>query len=237
MSAPLRRNPHRQCRNILEPPIYVSVRENQFDFIIDNLHSLLANTLRTELHRLLHLRGDFIRHLHILRLIRRLQPIIHNHPRFRNVKILCPAPQFERQIPRHGPGYATGNYSAYVNFLIINEYQEDMDLSDDDYMGNTDVMDMDLGNDDYVELEDNDFMDDDLYQLPPQDSAKPKPFSPQDAVFMEYLTLSYFLKPKGKTILQKAISRSQRLMMNKFNADGISLQEWEEYFWCHRFSQ
>jgi hypothetical protein len=139
-----------------------------------------------------------------------------------------------------------------LTFLIINDYQEDMDLSDDDYVRNLDVMDMDLGNDDYVnlkeddlvtvKLEDNDFvkimidMDDDLYQSPAQDSAKPKPFSPQDAVFMEYLTISYFLKPKRKTLCQRSISRSQRLLVKKFKADGISLQEWEEYFWCHRFS-
>ena len=244
MSAPLRRNPHRQCRNILEPPIYVSVRENLFDLIIDNLHSPLANALRAELRWLLRLRGDFVRHLQIVSLVSRLQHIIRRHPRSQNFnfRLLCPAPRFERQIPRHGPGYATGNYSASVNFLIINDYQEDMDLSDDDYLGNMDVMDVDLGNDDYVKLEDSDFvkimvdMDDDLYQSPPQDSAKPNPISPQDAVFMEYLSLSYFLKPKRKTLFQEAISRSQQLLVKKFNADGISLQEWEEYFWSHRFS-
>ena len=93
-----------------------------------------------------------------------------------------------------------------------------MDLTDDDYMGNIDVM------------------DDDLYWSPAQDSTKPTPFSPQDAVFMEYLTISYFLKPKKKTLCQKAISRSQRLLVKKFKAEGISLQEWEEYFWSHRFS-
>ena len=220
----------------------MSVRENLFDFIIDNLHSHRANALRAELHRLLHLRGDLTRHLHILNLIRRLQYIIHRHPRSRNFnfQLLLPIPRFERPIPRHGPGYAIGNCSTYVNFLIVDDYQEDMDLTNDDY---TDEMDMDLGNDDYVKLEDSDLikivlLDDDLYrdQPPAHNYPEPAPFSPQDIVFMNTLSLSYFLQPKRKTLFQEAISRSQMLMIDQFNADGISLQEWEEYFWCHRFS-
>lgn len=236
MSAPLRRNPRRQCRNIREPPIYVSIQENLFDFIIDNLHSPLATALRAELRRLLRLRGDFIRHLHIVSLIGRIQHIISRHPQSHNFnfRLLCPVPQFDRQIPRHGPGYATGNYSAYVNFLIINDYQEDMDLDDNDYMENMDVMDMDLGVDDMEMMMDD---DEDLYRSSPQSPSNPSiSWSPEDISFLENLTVSYFLKPKRKNLLQKTISRSQILLIKKLNAEGISLQKWEEYFWVHRFS-
>ena len=113
MSAPLRRNPRRQCRNVLEPPIYISVRENLFDVIIDNLDSPPANILRAELRRLLHLRGDFARHLQITQLIGRLQHILRRHPRSRdfNYQLLYPAPRFDHAIRTRGPGYATGDHS------------------------------------------------------------------------------------------------------------------------------
>ena len=112
MSAPLCQNPRRQCRNIVEPPIYVSIRDNIFDIIIDNLGSPLANTLRMKLRRLLRLQGDFSRHLRIIRLIHRLQHILRHHPRSRNFnyQLRYPIPCFDRQVQTQGPGYATGGY-------------------------------------------------------------------------------------------------------------------------------
>jgi hypothetical protein len=123
---------------------------------------------------------------------------------------------------------------TYIHFLIIDDRQEDMDLSNDDYVENTDEMDVDLEDSNFIKTQID--MDDDLYQSLPQCPPEPKPLSPEDALFMKYLSLTYFLRLKRKTLAQEAISRSQRLLLKKLNADGICLEDWEEYFWSHRFS-
>jgi hypothetical protein len=110
-----------------------------------------------------------------------------------------------------------------------------MDLDNNDYQENNDVVDMDCEAGDYMEMAIDE--DEDLYKSPPQSPPTPRTsLSPEDISFLEHLTVSYFLKPKRKTLLQKSISKSQSLLIQKLNAEGISLQRWEEYFWVHRFS-
>ena len=229
-----RRNPHRRCCHTLEPPIEVSIRGDLFNEIVDNLGSRRAITLRTELHRLLLLPQDHSQHLRIVRIISQLQNIIRHHPQQHefNYQILCPAPRFDSPLPEQGPGYATGNVTTYVYFICIDKAQEDMDLTidDDDYEDNmNNIVDMDLGDDDY-EID----SDEDLYQ-----PSMTTPSSSSTIVLEEdedFLESTYFLVPKQNSLLQKAISRSQALIILEFNADGISLQRWEKYFWIHRFS-
>ena len=122
---------------------------------------------------------------------------------------------------------------TYIYFLVTDTCQEDMDLSNDDYVENTDEMEVEEDNK-CIKMEIN--MDDDLYQSPPQSPPGQKPLSPEDALFIKYLSLIYFLRLKTKNLTQEAIYRSQRLLIKKLHADGISLQAWEEYFWSYKFS-
>lgn len=234
MPASHRCNPHRHCRHTLEPPIEVSIRGELFDEIIDNLGSEDTLTLRNTLRRLLHLQETHEHHLRIIRIIALLQEIIRSHPQPHqfNYQLLIPTPHFRRHLQHQKPGYAIGNVITHVCIIGIDDSQEDMDLSIDDYednMNNADIVDMDLGNDDY-EIDD----DEDLYQ-PSISNSVPSP----SLIWLEeddFLDSTYFLVPKTKSLLQKAISRSQSLLLLEFNAGDISLQRWENYFWIHRFS-
>lgn len=118
MSAPPPQNPQ---YNNQEPPVFVSVGTDHFDTIIDALNDPLANTLRTQLHQLLHLRGDHTRHSHITRLVGRLQHIIHHHPNTSdfNLQLLYPIPRFDYTITTQGPGYATGKKYSIQSPLMI----------------------------------------------------------------------------------------------------------------------
>jgi hypothetical protein len=91
-------------------PIHLSVHDDLFDEIIHNLNDPDANTLHTELRQLLQLREDHNHHNQIIRLIGRLQHIIHHHPRTSSVnfQLLYPVPRFDYAIQTQGPGYATG---------------------------------------------------------------------------------------------------------------------------------
>lgn len=135
MPTPLRRNPHRRCRGTLEPPIEVSIRGELFDEIINNLGSEDALALHAELRRLLLLQSNHAHHCRIIRIIVYIQEIIRRHPRRHefNYQILTPVPQFRGPLPSKGPAYATGNLISCTGFVSIDDFQEDMDLDENDY--------------------------------------------------------------------------------------------------------
>lgn len=112
MSAPLPNNHH---HHIIQPPIYVSVRNNLLNLIVDILDEPIARALHRELHRLLHLRGDFDRNLQVTRLIGHLQRIIRQHPRTRefNFELLYPAPRFHRSTQRRATCTVSGPYGPH----------------------------------------------------------------------------------------------------------------------------
>ena len=114
MSAPLRRNPRRQCRPTpptLGPPVSISIRGHLFNEIINKLRCREAKLLQTELHRLLNCQACHAHHLCIVNIITVLQRKLQSNPKTRqfNYQLLIPVPQFRGQLRNHGPGYATGN--------------------------------------------------------------------------------------------------------------------------------
>ena len=118
MSAPPHPNPPHDQEVIPDPPIQVSVRDELFHTIIDSLDDPLANHLRSELCRLLRLRGDYNRHFQVVRLIRQLQHIIRHHPNTCdvNIMLLYPVPQFDRPFKLR-PGYATGKHDIIKKYF------------------------------------------------------------------------------------------------------------------------
>jgi hypothetical protein len=120
-----------------------------------------------------------------------------------------------------------------TNILDIDDKQVDMDLDEDDYVETTDLMDVDEGENDLMDIDEDD--DEDLYR--PQSPYSPsRPLSHEDLVFLNSLNDTYFIKPKRKGLLQQAISNSQLLLVEEFNARDVSLERWEDYLWIHRYS-
>ena len=99
--------------------------------------------------------------------------------------------------------------------------QEDMDLDENEYVETLDPMDVDD--------------DEDLYH-PQSPNSPSRPLSHEDLVFLDSLNSTYVMKPKRKNLLQRAISNSQSLLMEEFDAKDISLERWEDYLWIHRYS-
>jgi hypothetical protein len=119
MSTPPNSNSPPPQPAIPDTPLQLSVEDDLFNAIIDNLNDPVANSLRHELRPLLHIRGDHNRNFQVIRLIRQLQHVLRHHPNSRDLNVMLhyPIPNYDRPFPLR-PGYATGEYD------IVKEYYQ-----------------------------------------------------------------------------------------------------------------